>query len=100
MNNQGSFKNEPFVRLEGYSETHWVDVTLEDDAGGVAGRGATLVSVLVDNANGAILRHLRAGPDISQVVTGPINFGTSTQRTHCRREQLNEDTVSTTVDWS
>lgn len=58
-------------------------VTLEDDAGGVAPSFPAAVSVLVDNADGAVLRHLRAGLDVAQVVTLSVDDAAGAQKTHC-----------------
>lgn len=70
------------------SNTHGVVIALEDDACGVAGRGTTPVSVLVHDADGAVLRRLRAGLDVSQVVALSTNHAAGTQRTHWREGNI------------
>lgn len=77
----------------GGSGTHWVVVTLEDDAGGVAACVAAAVSVLVHDADGAVLRRLRAGLDVAQVEALPVDDAAGAQRTHCAEQnqvQLHE----------
>lgn len=66
-----------------YCGTHWVVVALEDDAGGVAPRVPAAVAVLVDDADGAVLRRLRAGLDEAQVDTLPATDAAGAQKTHC-----------------
>ncbi len=91
MSENSHINNSQLISLEDSSErssdTHRVVVTQEDDACWIVGRGTTRVSVLVDDADGADLRRLRGGLDVSQVVTLSINHATSTQRTHWGDEQ-------------
>lgn len=65
------------------SGTHWVVVTLEDDAGGVAARVPAAVAVLVHDADGAVLSRLRAGLDVAQVESLPVDDAAGAQWTHC-----------------
>lgn len=67
--------------------TYWMVVTVEDDASGVEGRGTAPVSVQVNDADGAVLNYLRAGLDVSQVVTPSVDHAAGPQRTHCRVEK-------------
>lgn len=69
--------------MGGASGTYRVVVALEDDAGGVAPRVPAAVSVLVDDADEAVLRRLRAGLDVAQVETLPIEDAAGAQKTHC-----------------
>lgn len=63
-------------------------VALEDDAGGVAPRVPAAISVLVENADGAVLRRLRAGLDVAQVETLAVQDAAGAQKTHCGGEKV------------
>ncbi len=83
----------------GSSDTHWVVITLEDDACWVSGCRTTQVSVLVHDADGAVIRRLRAGLDVSQVVALSINHPTRTQRTHWREQFLDNSPLILIADF-
>lgn len=70
----------------GGSSTYWVVVALEDDAGRVAPSLPAAVSVLVDDADGAVLRRLWTGLDVAQVVTLSVDDAAGAQKTHCREQ--------------
>lgn len=61
--------------------THWIVVTLQDDARGVARGGTALVSVQIGDADGSALGHLRHGLDVSKVVNLTVDQTTCSQRT-------------------
>lgn len=67
--------------------TYWVVVALEDDAGGVAPRVPAAISVLVEDADGAVLRRLWAGLDVAQVQTFSVEEAAGAQKTHCGEEK-------------
>lgn len=74
------------MRAEASNGTYWAVVALEDDAGGIAPRVPAVISVLVDDTDGAILRRLRAGLDVAQVETLSVNDAAGAQKTHCEEE--------------
>lgn len=59
-------------------------VALQDDARGVSARGTAQVSVLVRDADGAALRHLRRRLDVSQVEAFAVDQTAGAQRTDWR----------------
>ena len=67
--------------------THRVVVTLQDDASGVSGRGPTQVSVLIDDADGAVLCQLGGRQDVSQVVAFTIDHTAGSQGPDWREDQ-------------